>query len=195
MHSAQTRTFATNCLFGAFFLAVFGWGMLQIWALGAGAGMPFHALIAVPGFSLCGVLLYRYSRHWPVGQAACKERGEERRPLREFRSAVWYVVLAASGLGVAVVVGSGSLFFPVLAAGGLVIVPWAKIPVCRDHFFISAAIVGTGAIIGLALVGKTVHPLHYPAGGCFFLLISSSFAIFAVAAHGNRFDRMPVSGY
>jgi hypothetical protein len=123
------------------------------------------------------------------------DRGAERRTLLEFRSAIWYVALLASGLGVAALVAAGSLFLLVLAASGLVIVPWTKIPVCRDHFFVSATMVATGTIIGLALLSKLIHPLHYPAGGCFFLLISSMLSIFAVAAHGNRFERMPASGY
>lgn len=189
MQSAKTRTFATNCLFGGFFLSVSGWGMAQGWAIGVGAGMLIHALIAVPAISLCGMLLVRYFRHWPAGQTLFKDGGRER------RSAGWYAVLAIAGFGVAMLIGSGSLFLLACAAFGLVIVPWTRIPVCREHFFVSAAMAGLGTITGLALLARTIPPLHYPLGGCFFLLVSTALAIFAMAAHGSRSGKMPATGY
>ena len=194
-HGARTRTFATNSLFGIFCLSAFGWGLLQTWAAGVGASGFIHVLIAVPCLSMTAIVLYRYSRHWPSSQPVGNAQRESSRQLFAYHAMIWYSMLAVAGMGMSIAVSWGSIVLVMLAAMGLVAIPWARIPVCRDHFFVAAAALGMGAAIGLALFGKPSHPLYYPIGGSTIMLTSCVVVLFILIAHGNRFDRMPESGY
>lgn len=192
MYSAKTKTFATNSLFGTFFLSILGWGMLHVWALQIGARGFAHVFIAAPSLALCGILLFRYSHHWPTQQFG--QEGKSRQFL-DYRSLTWYVVLIAAGIAMALLMQECSIFVLVLAGVGLTIVPWVRVSVCRDHFFTSALAIGAGAVIGLILSGKPPHPLHYPPGAWALLSVSGAMTLFVIMVHGNKMDRMPASGY
>ena len=195
MHSARTKSLATNSLFGVFFLSAFGWGLLQTWAVEVSASIFVHALIAIPGMAMSGVVLYRYARHWPNCQPASNAQRAGSRWSFDYRTSTWYLMLAVIGIGMSMVVGGGSLFLLTLAVIGLIAVPWARISVCRDHFFIAAAVLGGGAAIGLALSSKPFHPLHQPLAGLVILLTSCVAVLFIVMTHRNQSDRMPEAGY
>lgn len=191
----NTRTFATNALFGTFFLSTFGCGLLQAWAVEFRAGSFVYALIAVPGIVLCGLVLYRYSKHWPAGQTARPDGDEKSHRLIDYSSLIWYPLLGVTGAGMALLASGGPFFFLSIAASGMVCMPWTRIPACRNHFFISSAALLVGAFIGLAMSGKLLHPLDYVLSGWILLLTSCLMALFIVMTHRNRFDRMPASGY
>ena len=72
------------------------------------------------------------------------------------------LLLLAIGFGIALLIGSGSVFLLALAIMGMVFLPWTKIVVCRDHFFIFLGLVGAGVLLGLAVPGRSVHTLYYP---------------------------------
>jgi hypothetical protein len=59
---------------------------------------------------------------------------------------------------VGLLTGGSSLFFVAAAAAGTVIVPWTRILVCRDHFFVASAVLGITASIRLVLSGTQLHP-------------------------------------
>lgn len=192
MYSARTKTFAINSLFATFFLTAFGWGLLHTWAVQVGARGLFHLFVAVPGLSMCGVVLFRYSRHWPTRQADEKKKS---RLSLSYRSLIWYFLLAAIGLVMALLMQVGSAFILVCAASGLILVPWFRISVCRNHFFVSVAAIGAGAAIGLTLLGKPMHPLHYPISAWVYLSMSCVMTVFVIMVHRNQFTKMPPSGY
>ena len=193
--SARMRTFATNSLFGTFFLSAFGWGLLQSWAALVGASGFMHALIAMPCISMTGIVLYRYSRHWPSTQLVGNAQRESDPQLFAYRAMIWCLMLAVSGVGISVAVSWGSIALVMLGAVGLVAIPWARIPVCRDRFFVAAAALGVGAVIGWSLFGRPLHPLYFPVAGAAILLTSCVTVLFILMTHGNKFDRMPESGY
>lgn len=196
IHSARSRTFSTNSLFAAFSLGGIGWGLLHVWGVSVKTGIFFHALAAIQGLVLSGAVLYRYRQHWPVNET--DSAGSHRQDLKlpwDYRAVAIYLLLIGVGFGIAPFISAGSAFFLVLAIIGMVLVPWSKIAVCRDHFFISSALVEAGALSGLVVLGGPVHPLYYPMAA-WVLLAGACVMIFTVIiVHGNRLDRMPVSGY
>jgi hypothetical protein len=189
------RTFATNSLFGTFFLSAFGWGMLQTWAAGVGASGILHALIAVPCLSMIGVVFYRYRRHWPSSQPLRKEQRTGSRQLLAYSTLIWCSTLAVAEIGIGAAVSWGSISVILLAVMAVVAVPWTRIPVCREHFFVATATLGVGAGAGLVLFAKRLYPFYYPFAGSAILLTSCCVVLFMLTTHGNRLDRMPESGY
>jgi hypothetical protein len=195
MRSARTRTCATNGLFAAFIMAGLGSGLLHAWAVQARAGGMIHLLIAIPGVAICASVLYRYARHWPARVTPLyKKRRRGPLPL-DAAAAAGCALLFVAGLGMALVVAAGSAALLVLAALGLGVLPWTRIAVCRDHFFLSAAIVGAGAALGLAHAAQPISQPYYATGALFCLGLSGLMTVFIVMMHGNRRDRMPATGY
>lgn len=195
MHSARTRTWATNGLFGAFILAAFGAGLFHTWAAQAGLGVRLHVLVAIPDAAVCAILLYRYSRHWPARLAPLYRTSKRGPLLLHAASVLVYGMLLLVGIGMALLVAAGSALYLLLAALGLGVLPWTRVAVCRNHFFLSAAAVGAGAVLWLSLQAGPVPPLHYMTGALFCLATSSAMTVFIVVMHGNRLERMPATGY
>jgi len=192
----KSQTFSTNSLFAAFCLAVIGWGLLHAWGFSLKLGMVFHALVAMPGFVLSGAVIYRYRQHWPAGRAstAWPDRHDAKLP-RDYRAVALYLSLIGVGFGMALFINGGSLFILSLAAMGMALVPWTKISVCRDHFYLSSALVEASAFSGLFVLGGPVHPLHYPMAAGFLLTVACILVMSVLVIHGNRLGRMPVSGH
>jgi hypothetical protein len=196
MHKkALKRTCATNGLFGAFVLALFGAGLFHAWAVQARAGALIHVLAAIPATSICAILLYRYSRHWPA-RLAPLYRKSKRGPLAlGAGAALGYGALLLVGIGMAAVITAGSAMLLILAALALGILPWTRFSVCRNHFFVSAALVGIGAGLWLGLSAETMPQPYYAMGGLACLCVSCLMTVLIITMHGNRRDRMPPTGY
>lgn len=191
IRSAKSRSFSTNSLFTAFSLGILGWGLLHAWGISVKAGIFFHALAALPGSVLSGVVLYRYRQHWPVNARGFAGK----QPLsRDWRTAAFYLMLVAAGFAIALLISSGSLFLLALVTG-MVFVPWTRSAVCRDHFFFASALVGAGTALGLVMLGRQEHPLYYAMVAWFLLALAGTLVVSVFIIHGNRLDRMPVSGY
>jgi hypothetical protein len=145
IRSVKSRTFSTNSLFAAFCLGLIGWGLLHAWGLSVRTGLLFHSLAAIPGLVLSGVVLYRYRQHWPVDAAACAARQKPGlKRARDYRAVASCLLMAGIGFVIAILISGGSLFALALAAMGMVFVPWTKIAVFRDHFFLASGLVGAG---------------------------------------------------
>ena len=196
MPSAKSRTSSTNSLFAAFSLAVIGWGLLHAWGLSVNTGIFFHALAATPGLVLSGLVLYRYRQHWPVNASgiALPHKQDLKLPW-DYRAVAFYILLSGVGFCIALCINGGSIFLLSLAAMGMALVPWAKIPACRDHFFFASALVEAGALSGLVVLDRSPYPLHYPMAAWLLLSIAFIAIISVIIIHGKRLDRMPVSGY
>lgn len=194
--SAKSRTFSTNSLFSAFSLGIIGWGLLHAWGVSVKAGILFHVLAAVPGLFLCGVVLYRYRQHWPFNATgiALPNKPDLTLPW-DYRSVAFYLLLIGVGFNIALFISRGSIFLLSLAALAMALVPWANISVCRDHFYFSSAVIDASALLGLVVLGRSVHPLHYPVAAWLLLTVAFILIISVIIIHGNRRDRMPVSGY
>ena len=195
MHSARTRTWATNGLFGAFILAAFGAGLFHASAAQAGVGARIHLLIGIPGAAICAILLYRYSRHWPARLAPLYRKSSRGPLLAHAASALGFGMLLLVGIGMALVVATGSALYLGLAALGLAALPWTRVAVCRNHIFLSAAAVGIGAALWLRLSAGPVPQLYYMTSALFFLGTAGAMTVFIIVMHGSRLERMPATGY
>lgn len=195
MIRAMERTLATNSLFTASLLSVSGWALFHVWAGAISAGAFIHVLIALPSMTICGLLFYRYSLHWPARPAGSIGDKEDRR-LSLNRSAIaWSFLLLAMGVAVAWIVDYGSLFVLAIVVAGMIFIPWTKISLCRDHFFVSVALILIGGAVGLALSETPVHSIYRPLCAWIFLASSLFTFVFVLLAHRNQTDRMPASGY
>jgi hypothetical protein len=183
----RSKNLATNSLFGIFFLTVLGWGLLHAWGISVHASARVHAVFAVPGLVLAGITLYRYHRHWPIDNGPNFPW--------DFRAISSYFLLVAVGIGVALFVIGGAVFLLTLVAAGVVFVPWAKISVCRRHFFFSSAVMTFGAVSGLVLLSGPVHPFSYLLASWALLAVACTMVISVILTHGDRLERMPASGY
>jgi hypothetical protein len=192
MHSHSKRTWATNGLFGAFVLALCGSGLLHAWVVQAGAARSLHLPIAVPGLAICAIVLNRYARHWPARPVPLYR--EKRRGLAPATAAAGELLfVAGGGIALALSVDSALLLAPVALV--LAVLPWTRLPFCRDHFFVAAAAVFTAAALGLAVGGARIRPPDYALGGLVCLCIAALITVFVVMAHGSRRDRMPGTGF
>lgn len=196
VRSAKSQTFSTHSLFPAFFLAMIGWGMLHAWGLGVDMGMLSHAFAAMPGLVLSGLVLYRYRQHWPLkaGSLALPHE-QDRKPACAYRTVAFCLLLTGIGFGIALIISSGSLSLLILAAAGMMFVPWAQMAVCRDHFLLASALIEAGALAGLVVLDRSLYLLHYPVAAWVLLTLACMAVISAVVIHGKRLDRMPPSGY
>jgi hypothetical protein len=190
----DSDTCATNGLFAAFIMAGLGSGLSHAWAVQARASGATHLLIAIPGAAICAIVLYRYARHWPARVTPLYQK-RRRGLLPGAATAAGGALLFVAGLGMALVVAAGSAALLVLAALGLGILPWTRIAVCRDHFFVSAAIVGAGVARGLSQAGPPISQPYYATSALFCLGLSGLMTVFIVMMHGGRRDRMPATGY
>jgi hypothetical protein len=194
MQNARTRTCATNGLFAAFVLALLGWGLAHAWAAQAGMDRLVHGLLSLPGLALCAVLLVRYARHWPARLVPLYRN--RRRGLAALAAAAGSGgVLCATGVGLALAVVEGSPSLLVLAALVLAVLPWTRLSLCRDHFFLSALIVGAGTVGGLGAAGHVFPQPQYATGALACLCMASLATVFIALAHGGRYERMPATGY
>lgn len=195
MNNARARTLATNSLFSALLLSTFGWGLFHAWAIGIGAGGLVHALVAVPGLALSGLVLHRYSLHWPA-RAASSNHGTEsgRHPWIPIFAAS-YLLLPATGGTIALLVNHGSLFALVIVTLGLIFVPWTKFAFCRDNFFLALTMIAVGGALGLSFSGRPSYSTHYPLCAWIFFIAAIFTVISIIFTHWNRTDRMPPSGY
>ena len=194
MQNATTRTYATNGLFAAFVLALLGWGLAHAWALQAGMDRLVHGLLSLPGLALCAVLLVRYARHWParlVPLYRSRRRGLAALAVAAGGAALLFV----TGVGLALAVVEESALALVLVALVLALLPWSRLALCRDHFFLSAVIVGGGTVGGLGAAGYVLPQPQYATGALACLCMASLATVFIALAHGGRYERMPATGY
>lgn len=196
MRSPKSRNFSTNSLFAAFSLGLIGWGLLHAWGISVRVGVSFHALAVVPGLVLSGIALYRYRQHWPADPTpwAGKQKHGLQLPWHP-RAIASYLLLLAIGFAIALLIKTGSMFLLVPAMIGMIAAPWTKIAVCRGHFFASSALLQAGVLLGFVFLDSSVHPLYYALAAWLFLSAACTVIVSVILVHGNRLDRMPVSGY
>ncbi|OON60724.1 hypothetical protein B0920_17335 [Massilia sp. KIM] len=191
---AKSRSFSVNSLFPTFVLAIFGWGMVHVWGLRAGAGVTFHAFFAIPCCVLAGLVIYRYKHHWPVPSSRQGETlaGKSRTRLRDVTS---ILVPVGIGLALALVVSMDSLFGLALLSIGLNCVPWTKLPICRDHFFGAVFLVEASAVLGMASPSGPALSLFHLAAASLVLVVATAAMMAIVLINGDRLDRMPLEAY
>ncbi|MGZ5199309.1 MAG: hypothetical protein ACXWC4_06005 [Telluria sp.] len=149
----KTRRFAANGLFPSSVYGGVGLLLAQIWAAQMHGSWQVHVFLAIPGLALTGLAVYRARLHWSAGRAGF--------PPLTIRSLLWYSLLFGFGVGTGVLVSAGSVLLLGLVAALSYVLPWAKIPVCRDGFVVSSVITLVGALAWIAIYSRPGHPLHY----------------------------------
>lgn len=161
MTDEKTRRFAAGSLFPSSFLAAFGVVMAQAGVARMGGSLLQHALVGIPGVALTGLALYRAKLHWSAGAAPTPRlEGGLVFPLnvRDFASCVLLF-----GTGIAVAFSANSALLLCIVVSLMYLVPWARIPVCRNRFISSSVITLAGAIAWLVLHGISIPPVYYLA--------------------------------
>lgn len=195
IRTASSRNFATNSLFPILAMVFFGWGLLHVWGMEFRARPILHLLFALPGLALSGIALHRYRKHWPVSVNSLPEgQGEKKTLTGNCRAIARSLLLAPVGFVLALFAEGGSFVFMTLAASGMIVIPWARIPACRNHFFMSLMSVEGGAALGLAVMSGPAHPFALLGAALVCLTVSTVALLVVGVVHGNRSDRMPAAG-
>jgi hypothetical protein len=178
-----------NFAFSAFLFSVFGWALLETQLFNAAAGVGGHLFISAFGLAITAIALRRCRLWWPLFADAGE--GAKRSSTRDhIGDVIGCVALVAAGcvLGLSAKTGSIALF--AICAGAFSLVPWSRIGLCRRHFFISCAMLGTGAASILVVARDTRHPLIYLLWAWIFWVIALSELL--VTWNRNR-DRPAIS--
>lgn len=97
-----------------------------------------RVFLGAPGLVLSGLALFRARLHWTAVNAAI--------PPSSARALGWYVALFAAGVAIGVLVFEGSIVLLGTVAAMTYLLPWSRIPVCRNRFVVSSLVMLAGAI-------------------------------------------------
>lgn len=171
----KTRRFAVNSMFPSFFHALLGLVLAQVGAAQMHGAWGLRVFLGVPGVVLSELVLFRARLHWQVISAGMSSL----RP-RDLR---WYVLLLGAGASVGILVSAGSVMLVGMAAAFTYLLPWTKIPVCRDRFAVSSLVMLAGAIAWVVIGGGPAQSLYFVIAAwilyvppmCMHLLVLVSF--------------------
>jgi hypothetical protein len=156
-----TKQVAANFSFSAFLFSVFGWALLEARLFEVGAGVQLHLASTALGLSVAALALRRRRRWWPafaqVG-AEVQSPAPERHRISDVASCA---ALLAAGCVLALSGKAGSVGLFAVCAGAFSFAPWSRIGFCRNHFFVSCAMLGAGAGAVLALTRAPQDSLFY----------------------------------
>jgi hypothetical protein len=187
IRSPQARTAATDSLFAIFVTALVGWTLLESLIIQHQFGIVVHVLAFVPAVSLATLALYRYRLHWPATTSLDQPD--------LMRQAAAAVLLFLVGTGVPVLVSAGlSVLIPPVAIAAA-FVPWRKLTICRDRFFLSTAAIVSGTAIGLLMFKLPASPFMPLLAAWGLWLIAGAFQIRVLVVFGDDKTRMPVAGF
>jgi hypothetical protein len=152
--NAKSKARLTDSIFSSFVLSVFGWAVLQSYSLRHGASIPAHILVATAGLTLSYVSIRRYQAHWPADAGLPVEQ-----TANTIRTVGWYALLLAVGSALAFFAVAGGMGLLAIFAGGMNFLPWSRIPVCRDRFFVSSGMIAACAAFEVVAFGRSTDPV------------------------------------
>jgi hypothetical protein len=180
MMDEKTKRFAANSMFPSLIFGALGLILAQAGVAQLGGSWPTYVILGIPGLTLSGLALYRARLHWSAGMAGMPGGAGGRRPPFRIRDLGWYLLLFGTGI---VVAGSASSVVLLSIVASLsYLVPWARIPVCRNRFVASSSVTLAGAIVCLVFYGKSVAPLHYLIAAWMFTVASMMMTFLVVAS-------------
>ncbi|TFW29879.1 hypothetical protein [Massilia horti] len=154
-----------NFAFSAFLFSTFGWALLEIQLLGAHARPIAHLLASVPALPLSAVSFRRCRLWWPSFDDPHDDGAKfnaDRHFLRDDLCPC--SALVVTGAVLAFFVNGGSIFLLGLVAGGISLVPWARIAFCNKHFFVSWTMLALGGAAVLIVGPRAQFPFQYVIG-------------------------------
>lgn len=160
--AATTGAPVHNSTFSAFIFSILAWTLFLAWSVKVKAGYGAQVLPTVIGIILAGIAVRRYKMHWPgsgLEESTLGQQGQRRRISRP--DALPLVLMAMIGYGIAQLVFLGSAFLLLVFAFGASLVPWSRIPLCRNRFFVAGASVFAGAALPLLVTPAHIDPFHF----------------------------------
>jgi hypothetical protein len=133
----KDKRFLANSIFPSFFYVTLALVLGQVGAAQMHCSWGLRVFLGALGVALAGLALFRARLHWPAVNAAM--------PSPRARALGWYPALLAVGVGVGMLVSAGSVLLLGTAAGLTYLLPWIRIPVCRDRFVVSSLVMLAGA--------------------------------------------------
>jgi hypothetical protein len=149
----KTKRYAANSLFPTFFYAALGLVLAQAGAVQMHGSWGLHVFLGVPGLALSGLALFRARLHWPPASAGT--------PTPRARALGWYLLLLVAGACTGALVTAGSVMLLGVVAALTYLLPWMKIPVCRDQFFMSSVAILAGAVAWVAIHGGRAQSMYF----------------------------------
>lgn len=134
----RDKRFLANSIFPSFFYAMLALVLGQVGAAQMHGSWSLRIFLGAPGLVLSGLALFRARLHWPAVNAAM--------PLSNVRALGCYLVLLAAGVSIGVLVSQGSVLLLGTVAALTYLLPWSRLPVCRERFVVSSLVVLAGAV-------------------------------------------------
>ena len=134
----KDRRFLANSIFTSFFYAALALVLGQVGAAQMHASWGIRVFLGAPGLALAGLALFRARLHWPAVNAPM--------PSPNVRALGCYLALLAAGVSIGILVSEGSAFLLGTVAALTYLLPWTRIPVCRERFVVSSLVMLAGAI-------------------------------------------------
>ena len=148
----KDKRFLANSIFPSFFYAALALVLGQVGAAQIHGAWGLRVFLGALGLTLSGLALFRARLHWPAVDAAM--------PSSRSRTLGWYLALLAAGVSIGVLVSEGSVLVLGMVAALTYLLPWTRIPVCRDRFVVSSLVMLAGAIAWSVSRGGP-DPLHF----------------------------------
>jgi hypothetical protein len=159
-----TKQEITNFAFSAFLFSTFGWILLETQLIRVGARPTAHLVVSALALALSAISFHRCRLWWPSFNHPRDDDPKSDTNRDILRDLCSCLGLLTAGAVLAFFVNAGSIVLLVLIAGGIGLVPWARIDFCRKHFFVSWGMLGCGGAVVLVLGPRTQFPFGYLLG-------------------------------
>lgn len=148
----KDKRFLANSIFPSFFHAALALVLSQLGLAQMHGFWGLRVFLGAMGLALSGLALFRARLHWPVIESAM--------PLPRARALGPYLVLLALGVSIGILVSEGSVLLLGTVAALTYLLPWIRIPVCRERFVVSSLVMLAGAIAWGVIRGRP-DPLYF----------------------------------
>jgi len=178
----KSKRFVANSIFPSIFYAALGLVLAQVGTMRMHGTWGLHVFLGAPGFILIGLALFRARLHWPAAMAYV--------PSHLPRALGWYLLLAAVGASIGVVVSRGSVVLLGVMPALTYLFPWMRIPVCRARFVVSALVMLAGAIAWVVTEGGSDQSLYFMIAAwlLYFPSMIMHFLVLVVLERGYRIN-------
>lgn len=151
-----------NSTFSAILFSTLGWALFLAWSIKVKAGYGAQLLPALVGIILVALAVRRYRLHWPSSRPeGSTQPGQQRKRLRvSLADAFSLVLMITIGYVIAQLVFIGSTFLLLAFAFGASLVPWSRIPFCRNRFLVAVATVFVATALPLLITHARIDPFH-----------------------------------
>lgn len=149
----KDKRFLANSIFPSFFYATLALILGQVGAAQMHGSWGLRLFLGAPGLALSGLALFRARLHWSAVNVA--------KPSSHVRVLGWYLALLAAGVSIGILVVEGSVLLLGTMAALTYLLPWARIPACRERFIVSSLVMVAGAIAWDVTRGRPDQSLYF----------------------------------